>query len=127
MCIRDRYLSYLMAIVTWFILEKTTFGLKIKAVGENPRATDSKGIRVAKTRYAADVYKRQGRSEGMDKASGRAMYAGDYREEGMLELALVRSPVSHGILEELDFAALPKERCIRDRPTASHWIRSPCW
>ena len=50
-----------------------------------------------------------GRSEGMDKASGRAMYAGDYREEGMLELALVRSPVSHGILEELDFSALPKD------------------
>ena len=50
-----------------------------------------------------------GRSEGMDKASGRALYAGDYREEGMLELALVRSPVSHGILEELDFSALPKD------------------
>lgn len=50
-----------------------------------------------------------GRSEGMDKASGRAMYAGDYREEGMLELALVRSPVSHGILEELDFSELPKD------------------
>ena len=47
------YLSYLMAVVTWFILEKTTFGLKIKAVGENPRATDSKGISVAGTRYAA--------------------------------------------------------------------------
>lgn len=27
----------------------------------------------------------------------------------MLELALVRSPVSHGILEELDFSALPKD------------------
>lgn len=48
-----------------------------------------------------------GRSEGMDKATGRAMFAGDYREEGMLELALVRSPVSHGVIEELDFSALP--------------------
>lgn len=50
-----------------------------------------------------------GRSEGMDKATGRAMYAGDYREEGMLELALVRSPVSHGIVERLDFSALPED------------------
>lgn len=57
----------------------------------------------------AEHYVGLGRSEGMDKASGRAMYAGDYREEGMLELALVRSPVSHGILEELDFSALPKD------------------
>ena len=47
------YLSFLMAVVTWFVLEKTTFGLKIKAVGENPKAADSKGISVAKTRYAA--------------------------------------------------------------------------
>ena len=37
------------------------------------------------------------------------MFAGDYREEGMLELALVRSPISHGVIEELDFSALPKD------------------
>lgn len=47
------YLSFLMVIVTWFILEKTTFGLKIRAVGENPKAADSKGISVSKYRYAA--------------------------------------------------------------------------
>jgi simple sugar transport system permease protein len=47
------YFSYIMVFVTWFILEKTMFGLKIKAVGENPRAADSKGISVAKMRYAA--------------------------------------------------------------------------
>ena len=47
------YLSYVMVFVTWFILEKTTFGLKIRAVGEHPRAADSKGISVAGVRYAA--------------------------------------------------------------------------
>ncbi len=46
------YVSYVLIVpVTWFILEKTTFGLKIKAVGENPRAADSKGINVGRIRY----------------------------------------------------------------------------
>lgn len=48
------YVSYVLIVpVTWFILEKTTFGLKIKAVGENPRAADSKGINVGRIRYLA--------------------------------------------------------------------------
>ena len=47
------YLSYIMVIATWIILEKTKFGLKIKAVGEHPRAADSKGISVAGMRYSA--------------------------------------------------------------------------
>ncbi|MCF0133079.1 MAG: ABC transporter permease [Blautia sp.] len=47
------YLTFLLVPFTWFVLEKTTFGLKIKAVGEHPRAADSKGISVGKIRYAA--------------------------------------------------------------------------
>lgn len=47
------YLAFVMVVLTWFILEKTTFGLKIKAVGENPKAADSKGINVSKYRYIA--------------------------------------------------------------------------
>ncbi len=49
------YLAFVMVVVTWFILEKTTFGLKIRAVGENPKAADSKGIGVSKYRYSAIV------------------------------------------------------------------------
>ncbi len=47
------YLSFLLVPITWFILDKTTFGLKVKAVGEHPRAADAKGIDVLKTRYLA--------------------------------------------------------------------------
>lgn len=46
------YLAFLLVPITWFVLEKTTFGLKIKAVGENPAAADSKGISVSKIRYS---------------------------------------------------------------------------
>lgn len=49
------YIGFLLIPLTWFILEKTTFGLKIKAVGEHPRAADSKGISVGKIRYAAVI------------------------------------------------------------------------
>lgn len=47
------YLAFILVPITWFILERTTFGLKVKAVGEHPRAVDSKGISVSGTRYAA--------------------------------------------------------------------------
>jgi len=47
------YFAFALVPITWFILEKTTFGLKIKAVGEHPRAADSKGISVGGIRYAA--------------------------------------------------------------------------
>ena len=47
------YFAFALVPITWFILERTTFGLKIKAVGEHPRAADSKGISVGGIRYAA--------------------------------------------------------------------------
>ena len=55
------------------------------------------------------VGEKRGRLEGMDKATGRALYAGDYRMENMLELALVRSEISHGSVRTLDVSALPEE------------------
>lgn len=45
------YITLALVFVTWFILERTGFGLKVKAVGEYPRAADSKGISVSRIRY----------------------------------------------------------------------------
>lgn len=53
--------------------------------------------------------KRIGRTEGLDKARGKAMYAGDYYAENMLHVAVVRSPVAHGIVKGLDTSSLPAD------------------
>ena len=45
------YGAYLLVFVAWFVLNKTTLGLKIKAVGESPEAADSLGVDVRKVRY----------------------------------------------------------------------------
>jgi simple sugar transport system permease protein len=45
------YFGFIMILVLWFIINKTSLGLKIIAVGEHPKATDSLGIDVIRLRY----------------------------------------------------------------------------
>ncbi len=49
------YLAFIMVGVVAFILYKTTFGLRIRAVGEEPSAVDSAGISVSFLRFKALV------------------------------------------------------------------------
>ena len=46
------YLAFLLVPVVTFVLNRTTYGLKIKAVGENPAAADSLGVSVARIRWS---------------------------------------------------------------------------
>jgi ABC-type uncharacterized transport system permease subunit len=50
------YLAFLAVPVAWFVLQKTNVGLKVRAVGENPKACDTVGINVYRTRYMAVLY-----------------------------------------------------------------------
>ena len=45
------YLSYILVIVVYWYIYKTTPGLKMRALGENPAAADAMGINVFALRY----------------------------------------------------------------------------
>jgi simple sugar transport system permease protein len=47
------YIAFLAVPFTWWVLYRTRFGLRLRAVGENPGAVDTAGISVAWLRYRA--------------------------------------------------------------------------
>lgn len=47
------YIGFLAVPVSWWILYRTRFGLRLRAVGENPAAVDTAGISVVRLRFAA--------------------------------------------------------------------------
>lgn len=46
-------LAIVVAVVAWFVIYKTPFGLRLRAVGEHPIAADTMGVNVTKMRYMA--------------------------------------------------------------------------
>ena len=49
------YFAFLMVPITWWVLFRTRFGLRLRAVGENPAAVDTAGISVSWARYRAVI------------------------------------------------------------------------
>ena len=47
------YFAFAMVPITWWVLFRTRFGLRLRAVGENPGAVDTAGISVVRLRYTA--------------------------------------------------------------------------
>jgi len=45
-------MAFAFVPLTWYILYRTPFGLRLRAVGENPEAADAAGLNVAKIRYS---------------------------------------------------------------------------
>lgn len=45
------FVAIIVAIIAWYIIYKTPFGLRLRSVGEHPMAADTMGINVTKMRY----------------------------------------------------------------------------
>jgi simple sugar transport system permease protein len=48
-------LAFLLVPVAWYVLYKTPFGLRLRAVGENPEAADAAGVKVYTMRYTGVI------------------------------------------------------------------------
>jgi simple sugar transport system permease protein len=48
-------LAFLLVPVAWYVLYKTPFGLRLRAVGENPEAADAAGVKVSTMRYTGVI------------------------------------------------------------------------
>ena len=73
MLFKDVYSTSILAIIVavgaWFVIYKTPFGLRLRAVGEHPMAADTMGVNVTKMRYVAVIL------SGMLAGIGGAVYA----------------------------------------------------
>ncbi|MEZ4591362.1 MAG: ABC transporter permease [Chloroflexota bacterium] len=47
------YGAFALVPLAWWVLNKTTWGLKVRSVGQNPEAADSLGVNVIQVRYTA--------------------------------------------------------------------------
>jgi simple sugar transport system permease protein len=47
------YMMFLAVAVSWYVLNRTTFGRRVRAAGENPKALDTAGVDVSRIRYSA--------------------------------------------------------------------------
>jgi simple sugar transport system permease protein len=49
------YFAVLLSLFLYYFLYKTSYGLDLRSVGENPRAADSLGVNVTRVRYTAAI------------------------------------------------------------------------
>ena len=49
------YFAILLALASWFFLEKTRLGIQLRSTGENPKATETQGINVFRMRYLSVI------------------------------------------------------------------------
>ncbi|TET96577.1 MAG: ABC transporter permease [Anaerolineales bacterium] len=86
------FLGIVLTVITWFVLSKTSLGLMIRSVGENPTVAEVSGVNITKTRYLCVI------SAGMLMGLAGAIFSLDYNPvwsynflsgRGFIALALV--------------------------------------
>jgi simple sugar transport system permease protein len=48
--------ALVMAIILWYIMNRSRFGMHLRACGDNPQAADTAGVRVNRARFAAVMF-----------------------------------------------------------------------
>jgi simple sugar transport system permease protein len=66
------FVGLALIIMAWFVLTKTSLGLRIRSVGENPSVAEVSGINVVRTRYLSVT------TSGMLMGFAGAIYSLDY-------------------------------------------------
>jgi simple sugar transport system permease protein len=66
------FLGIILAVIVWFVLSRTSLGLRIRSVGENPEVAEVSGINVSRTRYLCVI------TGGMLMGFAGAVYSLDY-------------------------------------------------
>lgn len=82
------WLVVFVLIISWFVIYKTSFGLRLRACGEHPHAADSAGINVYRIRYIGVML--SGACAGLGGAIILVTYSGEFNGNvaGMGFLAL---------------------------------------
>lgn len=70
------WLVLVILLVSWFILYRTAFGLRLRACGEHPHAADSAGVNVYRIRYIAVMV--SGAMAGLGGAIILVTYSGEF-------------------------------------------------
>lgn len=70
------WLVLVLLLISWFVLYKTAFGLRLRACGEHPQAADSAGINVYRIRYIAVMI--SGAFAGLGGAIILVTYSGEF-------------------------------------------------
>lgn len=70
------WLVLALLLLSWFLLYRTPFGLRLRACGEHPQAADSAGINVYRMRYIAVII--SGACAGLGGAIILVTYAGEF-------------------------------------------------
>jgi simple sugar transport system permease protein len=76
------YFAILVSLVLYYLLYRTSFGLELRAVGENPKAADSLGVNVSSMRYRTAIA--GGMLMGLAGAYLPMVYTGTFTE-GMVQ------------------------------------------
>jgi general nucleoside transport system permease protein len=66
------FVGLVLIVSVWFVLSKTSLGLRIRSVGENPSVAEVSGINVTRTRYLSVI------TSGMMMGFAGAIYSLDY-------------------------------------------------